>query len=187
VLRGAVRVDDIERVDLQTFEAAARYPGCDDPGPIDVLPAARMSLQYAVASVLARGELTEANFTDIDNPALRALVPKVRVEIVDRFTAAYPARQGARVVVRTRDGSALEGSVDEVPSFGFDEIVGRYRRVASALLDAAHVEALEQTSLRCSELAYMRDLIDRLTKNDGGGDHARAPAKGPTPVGIANV
>lgn len=161
-LRETVDLGDIDRIELRTFEAAVRYPGCDDPGPIDTLLAARMSLQYAVASVLARGELAEANFADIDNPTLRALVPKVSVEIVDEFTAAYPARQGAQVRVRTRSGRVITGRVDEVPSFDRDGIVARYRRVGSDVLGAAQVQALEQMSLGASRLADMRELVEQL-------------------------
>jgi 2-methylcitrate dehydratase PrpD len=162
VLRERIPADAIQRVELRTFEAAVRYPGCDDPGPIDTLPAARMSLQYAVASVLARRELTDANFTDIDNPALRALVPKVKIEIADEFTAAYPARQGAQVIVRCRSGRTIEGRVDEVPSFDFDGIVARYRRVASEWLDAPQVNALERMSLGCAQLTDVRQLVSQL-------------------------
>ena len=162
VLRERIAPDEIAAILLHTFDAAVRYPGCDDPGPIDALPAARMSLQYAVASVLARGELAEANFSDIGNPTLRALVARVSVAVDDRFTAAYPARQGARVVVRMRSGREIEGQVDEVPSFGFDGIVARYRNVAGRHLAAEAVASLERSCLGCSQLSDMAGFFAQL-------------------------
>ena len=158
VLRAPVSPADVDAVTLRTFDAAICYPGCDDPGPIETLPAARMSLQYAVASVLARGELADANFTDIDNAALRALVPKVRVEQDAGFDAAYPQRQGALVSVRLKGGAALEGRVDEVPSFAHEGIVARYRNVAARHLGAASVAALERACLGCATLPDMGTL-----------------------------
>ena len=180
VLRERIPADEIQNVELRTFEAAVRYPGCDDPGPIDTLPAARMSLQYAVASVLVRRELTDANFTDIDNSALRALVPRVKLEIVDEFTAAYPARQGAQVIVTTLSGRAIEAQVDEVPSFDFDGIVARYRRVASEWLDATQINALERMSLGCAQLTDVRQLISQLGAARSG--HEVSPAITARPV-----
>ncbi len=159
VLRERVAPAEIDAVTLRTFDAAIRYPGCDDPGPIDTLPAARMSLQYAVASVLARGELADGNFTDIDNAAVRALVPKVGVELDAGFDAAYPQRQGAKVSVRMKGGQVIEGRVDEVPSFDHDGIVARYRRVAAEHLPAANVAALERACLGCAELSDMSALV----------------------------
>jgi 2-methylcitrate dehydratase PrpD len=153
------RVKDIE---LRTFEAAVRYPGCDDPGPIDTLLGARMSLQFAVASVLARGELAEANFTDIGNPAIRALVPKVRISVTDGYNAAYPKRQGADVTVRMDDGRVLAGRVEEVPSFDADGIVARYRRVAGAVTNATQARALERASLGASKVDDMSNLVAQL-------------------------
>jgi 2-methylcitrate dehydratase PrpD len=176
-LRESIRADDVTGIELRTFEAAVRYPGCDDPGPIDSVPAARMSLQYAVASVLARGELTEDNFTDIANPATRALVPKVSVAIVDRYTAAYPARQGADVIVRTRDGRVLEGAVTEVPSFDCDGIVARYRRVGLALAASAHVEALEAMCLNCASLSDVTPLVKGVGFAPAGVCASRATAQ----------
>ncbi len=162
VLRERVDWRDVEAIRLLTFEAAMRYPGCDDAGPIDTLLGARMSLQYAVASVLARGELAEENFTDIDHPGIRALVPRVTMEIGAEYDAAYPARQGARVAVTLASGRTLEGEVREVPSFGRDAIVARYRRVAAAHLAGAQAAALERASLECARQADMRAVVDGL-------------------------
>jgi 2-methylcitrate dehydratase PrpD len=162
VMREAIDWRRVKGIELRTFDAAVRYPGCDDPGPIDTLLAARMSLQYAVASVLARGEVAEANFTDFQDPAIRMLVPKVRLTTADEFTAPYPARQGAHVTVRTTDGRVLEGRVDEVPSFDRDGIVARYRRVGADVLPQAQVQELERMSLGCAALADVRALTALL-------------------------
>jgi len=159
VLRAAIDWRRVQSIHLRTFEAAVRYPGCDDPGPIDTLLGARMSLQFAVASVLARGELAEENFVDIGHPGIRALVPKVRMAVTDAYNAAYPMRQGADVAVTMDDGRVLAGEVTEVPSFGAEGIVARYRRVAAAVMDEARGLALERACLSASRLSDMRKLV----------------------------
>ena len=162
VLRESVDWRQVKNVQLRTFDAAVRYPGCDDPGPIDTLLGARMSLQFAVASVLARGELAEENFTDIRNPGIRALVPKVSLSVTDEYNAAYPKRQGADVTVTLDDGRVLAGQVAEVPSFDADGIVARYRRVAAAIMNPTQARALERASLGASKLGDMSHLVAQM-------------------------
>jgi 2-methylcitrate dehydratase PrpD len=154
---GAIGMD-IERVKLRTFKSAIAYPGCDNAGPVDAMQPARMSIQYTVASVLARAELSDQTFVAIDDPLTRSLSPRVELEESAEFTRAFPARQGAEVEVQLKEGKTLTARVDEVPVYGPDRVRARFRRVAKPLFDAQRVDSIEKAALDCARL----DRVDEL-------------------------
>lgn len=143
---------DIERVQLRTFGPAIAYPGCNNAGPIDGMQPARMSIQYTVASVLARADLSDQTFIEIDDPLTRKLTPRVELTEDPSFTKAFPARQGAEVEVQLRQGQTLRARVDEVPIYEDDLVRSRFRRVATALFPPKHVDGLERACLACAQL-----------------------------------
>jgi 2-methylcitrate dehydratase PrpD len=143
---------DVASVKLRTFASALTYPGCDNAGPIEEMQPARMSLQYTVASVLARGELNDGNFADIGNPLTQSLTRCVVVENASEFTEAFPARQGAEVQVKLKSGDTLTARVDDVPPMVPSRVLERFREVASALFDGPHVARLERACLDCASL-----------------------------------
>jgi 2-methylcitrate dehydratase PrpD len=149
----------VEGVTLRTFASAIAYPGCDNAGPIDAMQPARMSLQYTVASVLARADLSDRTFVEIDDPLTRELSPRIELEESAEFTRAFPARQGAELEVRLREGRTLTARVDEVPVFTPEHVLERFRRVAQHLFDPARVESLERACRDCANLARVDELF----------------------------
>ncbi len=105
---------EIEAVNLHTFETGRAYPGCDHAGPFTSLQQAKMSIQYAVASVLARGSLDEDNFRAFEDATITDLARRVTLISDPDLQAAYPARQPARIEVRYRDGTRAEAALDDV-------------------------------------------------------------------------
>src|SRR5256885_15782827 len=91
--------EDIATVSIGVPEAAARYPGCDSKGPYRNALQAKMSIPFSVAAVLARGAIAEDNYAQITDPQILGLVDRTELECDSGFTAAFPARQGAEVVV----------------------------------------------------------------------------------------
>lgn len=153
----------VQGVKLRTFASAIAYPGCDNAGPIDAMQPARMSLQYTVASVLARAGLTDRNFVEIDDPLTRALAPAVSVEEAAEFTGAFPARQGAEVEVTLRDGAVLRSRVDEVPAFTPNRVVARFRQAAAPLFTPARIAQLEHACNTCASLDRIDELFSTTT------------------------
>jgi 2-methylcitrate dehydratase PrpD len=98
---------DVESITVRTFPAATAYPGCDYAGPFDGIVQAKMSIQFAVAAVLAHGQLAEDIFRDVGNPEVARLAAGTSFEMDDAFTRAYPQQQGAEVIVRLRNGRRL--------------------------------------------------------------------------------
>jgi 2-methylcitrate dehydratase PrpD len=74
---------------------------------------------------------------------VQALAKRVRVEIDAGFTSAFPAKQGAAVVVRTRDGRTLEQSADNVEPTDPDGVHERFFAAASEQLGEERARELD--------------------------------------------
>lgn len=142
VVRQGARAGDIERIDVASFSAAIGYPGCDQPGPFPGVFEAKMSIQYAVAAVLARGEISEANYRKLDEPEILRLARLVSLSVDPAFEAAYPLKQGAGVAVTLREGTVLSERLDDVRSFDTGEVRNRFAEVAKAEIGADEAKAL---------------------------------------------
>src|SRR5882757_835572 len=99
--------EGIETVSIRVPEAAARYPGCDSRGPFRNALQAKMSIPFSVAAVLARGALEEDNYAHIGDPEILRLVDRTDLQSESGFTAAFPANQGAEVLVGLRNGKTI--------------------------------------------------------------------------------
>jgi len=134
---------EIVSVEVSASRAAKAYPGCDYAGPFARVLQAKMSIHYAVASALLRGSVDETSYLKLDDPALIALAAKVTVKAGDDFTAAFPARQGAEVTVRLKDGRVLSHRLQDVIPADLDLIRRRFRAAASKAIGADAAKALE--------------------------------------------
>jgi 2-methylcitrate dehydratase PrpD len=132
--RERVRAADIDSVSVRVTKAAALYPGCDFRGPFEHILQAKMSIQYNVAAALTHGNFAERNYVPQQNAEVEALAKRVTVEIDAGFTNAFPAKQGAAVVIRTRDGRTLEQSADNVEATSPDGVHERFFAAASEQL-----------------------------------------------------
>ncbi len=113
-LHGAVkdRLDDIERVVIETQEAGSRI--IDKTGPLDNPADRDHCIQYMVAVPLIHGRLTAQDYEDevARDPRIDALRDKMEVRENPRFTVDYmdPDKRaiGNAVQVRFKDGTATE-------------------------------------------------------------------------------
>lgn len=139
------RIDsgEITEVVVSATSAAKTYPGCDHPGPFARILQAKMSIQHAVASALLRGVVDESSYKALDDPALLTLAAKIRVETSDEFTSAFPAKQGAEVTVRMRDGRAYSRRLADVAQADPDLIRSRFRAAAAATIGRDAAGAIE--------------------------------------------
>jgi 2-methylcitrate dehydratase PrpD len=156
-----VSAADIEAVTVRVTRAAALYPGCDSSGPFEHILQAKMSIHYNVAAVLAHGDFAERNYVPQQNPAVQALAKRITVVIDDGFTNAFPAKQGAAVVVRTRAGQTLEHSADNLEPTDPDGVHERFFAAASERLGAERardLDALIGNLEHCSNAAELARL-----------------------------
>jgi len=109
-------LDAIESVDLETYGAG--YDIVKDPNP-SMPYRAKFSIAYCTAAALLEGRVGLEQFSvdrfgddGVAEPAIAALLPRVRVSVRDDLTRAYPARWPTNVVVTLRDGSVECGMND---------------------------------------------------------------------------
>jgi 2-methylcitrate dehydratase PrpD len=160
--RYKVRAADIESVVVRVTKAAALYPGCDVSGPFEHILQAKMSIQYNVAAALAHGDYAERNYVPLENPEVQALAKRVSVEIDPKFTAVFPAKQGAAVVVRTRGGETFELSADNVEPTNPDGVHERFFAAAATALGemrARELDTLIGTLESCADAATLARLV----------------------------
>lgn len=127
----------IESIEVRITDAALRYPGCDARGPYRHALQGKMSIQYTVAVALASGALEEASYARLDDPLLANLVGRTTLVVDAALSAAYPARQGAEVIVTTRDGQRHRARLDDVLHATPALVTARCRAALAARFDDA--------------------------------------------------
>jgi 2-methylcitrate dehydratase PrpD len=161
--RERVRAADIDSVSVRITKAAALYPGCDASGPFEHILQAKMSIHYNVAAALTHGNFAERNYVPQQNAETQELAKRVAVEIDAGFTSAFPAKQGAAVILRTRDGRTLEQSADNVEPTDPDGVHERFFAAASETLGADRARTLDTLIGTFEQCADAREL-GRLTR-----------------------
>jgi len=103
-LHGRVLPSDIERIRIQTYQAALDL--CDNPAPASEYEA-KFSLHHCAAAALADGAVTLGSFDAAARARLARLAATASVEATAEHGAAYPEKWGARLTVETRAGETL--------------------------------------------------------------------------------
>ncbi|MDQ1081860.1 MmgE/PrpD family protein [Pseudoroseomonas cervicalis] len=140
---GGLEADSIAAITIRASEAAVRYPGCDGTGPFARVLQAKMSIPFCVAAALCHGAVEEAHFALPADPALLRLVGLARLEADDAATAAFPARQGAEVIVTLRDGRRLSAALPDLLPADAAMVRQRCRAAAAERLGGARAAQLE--------------------------------------------
>ena len=118
---------DIDEIHVRCSAAAVAYPGCNFAGPYERVLQAKMSIQFCVAATLAHGKIAESNYRDLAHPEVMRLISMMTLEPDDRFTAAYPEKQGAEVTILLRNGETRTHRMDDLVPATPDEIRARFR------------------------------------------------------------
>lgn len=156
-------IGDIERVQVETYDAAVNCPGVDNADAVDGLLAARMSMQHSVASVLVRRGVSDENFLDYGNTMVRDVAMRTGLSPNSAFTDIFPKQQAATVDVWLRGNKKLSSTITDVPTFELGGVMDRFRSVARQVMPDAQVARLEKLCLSCVDLADMRDVIAELS------------------------
>jgi 2-methylcitrate dehydratase PrpD len=157
------RPDDVERVLVKSFPEAIAYPGCDHAGPYRNLLQAKMSIQFVVAATLAAGRLDDAALRDFsEDGAAARLARRVRLENDPEFASAYPARQGAEVIVTLKSGKSVRVRLPALEPLDADGVRARFRTSISKLLGETRAQELEQaidTLPACADAGTIARLL----------------------------
>ena len=140
-----------------------------DPEPENML-AAKFSIPYAVASLIARGNTGVTAFypEEVGNEETRALAKRVKVVPDERMNLRrydYPA---AAVTIRLRDGRTLESSVvSQLGDFSNpaprQDLLNKFRVLAGNTWDAERIERIIATVDRLDTLGSISELTGLLT------------------------
>jgi 2-methylcitrate dehydratase PrpD len=153
--------EDIETVSIRVPDAAARYPGCDSKGPFRNALQAKMSIPFSVAAVLARGALEEDNYADVDEATILRLIERTDLQSAPDLTAAFPANQGAEILVGLRNGNTIHQRLDNVIAATPEEIRARFRQAASDVIGDKRARELEDMVDNCASLPDSRVIAAR--------------------------
>ena len=151
--RELAKSDDIERILILVPEAAARYPGCNSKGPYRNALQAKMSIPFSVAAVLARGALEEENYARVDDIRILRLIERIDLQSAPDLTAAFPASQGAEVLIRLHNGTTIQQRLDNVIAATPEEIRARFRQAAADVVGDKRALHLEELVDSCEFLA----------------------------------
>jgi 2-methylcitrate dehydratase len=158
----------IESIEIRTFDVSVEIIGKD---PEKWNPQSREtadhSLPYLVAVALADGAVGAAQFTPerIADPALRALIQKVRVVEDPEFSSAYPRAMPNEVVVQLTDGRRDSAKV-MIPKghpqrpLTDAEVEEKFRTLAQPALGAAAAARLLQQLWRMEEVRTMEQVME---------------------------
>lgn len=150
--------EEIDRVAIRAPDAAVRYPGCDSMGPYRNALQAKMSIPFSVAATLARGEIEEENYSELDDADILRLVAVTDLRADPGFTAAFPGKQGAEVTVHLRSGRTIRHALPDVIAATPSDIRARFRAAATRVLGDDRAHRLEQLIDGCEELGNAGDI-----------------------------
>ncbi|MDZ7789662.1 MAG: bifunctional 2-methylcitrate dehydratase/aconitate hydratase [Xanthomonadales bacterium] len=160
------RLDEIERIELETQEAGCRI--IDKTGPLNNYADRDHCLQYMVAAPLIFGELTADSYSDdvAADPRIDELREKMTVKENPRFTEEYfdadKRAIGNSVQVFFKDGSSTDKVSIDYPvghrrrrEEGIPLLEDKFRRAVSGQLSARQAGAILQATDRFDALKVM--------------------------------
>lgn len=195
-LRGKVRLDDIEAIcvfrEKRSVVAGANNPEYWNPTTRET---ADHSLPYLIGAALLDGAITEVTYTPerFRDPAILALMQKIRMEEDKTFTAAYPRTFHCRLEITLRSGQVI--AVSQTNPKGHPANPMSDREIEDKFLTQARAAALPDrrardllqrmwsldAEKRVGELiALMRLPAEGGRANSGGRPHPGAPCSSAT-------
>jgi 2-methylcitrate dehydratase PrpD len=143
--------DTVASIHAATYGPAIEICNRPDPHtPTDC----RFSIQYVMAHALMHGSVRLAAFMPdhFEDPALRAILPRISASVDPELDARFPGQRAARVTIETTDGRSLaffqptrRGDPDA--PLTDTELDAKFTELAGDVLPAAQVETL-LTALR---------------------------------------
>lgn len=167
-----LRHDEIERIRVETFAAAARLA---HPEPATT-EEAQYSLPFPVAAALVHGTLRPDHIVGaaLEDPHVLALAQRVELAVVPELEAEFPAKRRARVAIELRDGRVVESATlpargDAEAPLSQGELREKFTALAEPLLGSRTTEVAESIE-QLPDAPSVLPLLDRLlTSREHGG------------------
>jgi 2-methylcitrate dehydratase PrpD len=136
VRQHAIGADDIQSIEIETFDYAVRLGG---PMPTTT-EEAQYAIMFPVAALLTRGQLGAAEVANdgLNDLQARAMAARITLRENPDFTRRFPAERLAKVAIRRRDGSVVASPPTPArgePKAPLDEeaLLTKFRDLASKL------------------------------------------------------
>jgi hypothetical protein len=147
---------------------------------------AKMSIHYNVAAALRYGNFDERNYVPQQNADVLTIATRTRLEVDDELTKAFPAKQGAEVIVHTRAGDELHERVEDVVPTDEAGVRARFAAAATAVLGSAAAAHLGELVDGLDLVVDAADL-SRATRLGNAGSAPRAKSVSAKPVRSASA
>jgi 2-methylcitrate dehydratase len=170
-LRGKVRVEEIDTIDVQIYAMAYSEIG-SEPAKWDprTRETADHSLPYMLAIALRDGRITPASFEPQRylDPSLRPLMNKIRVAESPDFTRRFPQELRSQIDVTARSGQRFTERAEYPKGHARNpmtdaDVETKFRDLAGDALGAPRANAALQTLWRLEEAPRAGVVLDALT------------------------
>lgn len=159
------RAEEIEAAVLGVSRAGMRLigePAARKGDPRNIVDA-QFSGPFMIAAALTTGAMTWDSYRLLGDPALRALLPRIRVADDPDAEAAFPANMAGKLTLRWRGQDRVKMVVvprGEPANFPTEaELIAKFRGLADAVLGAPGAEALAQAALRLDQMEDAAALL----------------------------
>jgi len=157
-------VKDINAIKVYCTEAAIAYPGCNGMGPFSTNLQAKMSIAYSVASTLYYAKIAEANYHMPANENVTILAAKVALIPDEKYTAAYPARQGSRVELHFKNAQHIAAELDDLIPASLELVTDRFIKATTECLGETDARKLQQEVSNLENAEDMLAIIKLINK-----------------------
>ena len=169
-LRKEVAVSDIGEVMVDGYKAAHMMMGNDATRWAPTTrETADHSMPYVVAAALLDGAVTDASFTPakMTDPAMAALMAKIKMQSDDRLDSLYPEGAPARVSIRTKAGKSLTKEVIYPRGHAKNplseaDVLAKFHDMTAARLNATRRAEVIDTLLKLDEVSDISSVIRQL-------------------------
>jgi len=127
------------------------------------------SLPYCIAAALVDHKITTQSFSDekLKDPAIWAVIDKIKGEASLEFEKMFPAKQPSKVVVKTTDGREFSEYLeypkgDPREPMTMEDLENKFNALSASLLAPEKQKAVKDIIFNCDELSakeFMNHLI----------------------------
>ena len=162
-----------DAAEIEILTNPRRLPHTDNPDPQNGLEA-KFSIQYAVVRALIDGRVGFEHFEGDAHadPAVRQLLPVVRVGAHPEMPAESDQQFAAEVTVTNKDGKTLAARVDHrigrgpADPMSRDELRAKFEDCAARALPHGQIAGVFEMLENFDELASIADLTDTIQLRD---------------------
>ena len=159
-------VAEVERIVVRTHQNGKQ--GSDIPDYCTPLHA-RLSIQYGIASILARGKagLREYEEAAIADPEVRKVSDLVTIEVDDEIQKVYPNPRSMIVEFVLKDGGKVSTRIDHAKGdpenpISNEELIEKFKDVTSDVISEKRADEIIEASMKIDEFKNVADFAKLL-------------------------